>query len=467
MSQGSDKQVPKRMRRAGPEEYENMLFGEEQGNQGFMVDEQVQGPNIFPNAAAAAAPPNLAPNQGQVDRLTNLLNNIIEGQEDETIPPEVGAQDQRRLVTELMAEIERLINAKAEQQQARQQRLRDQQQALMSEAEAEMILQENAQLMNGINRILAGSLARLPRSERLRLNQRILTLISDTVTTHEVNQQLTSEPALSNIQSLFNALITYYTEMASYGYQHAPNILARIGSVVAGTAIIGSTIYTPSTISRTSGSILILLSSYLQSATTTSVGLYFLQRGGLPVQEMMEGIGNQTINCLRTGCNIVASEMTRVWQNSLIALQAYVTEDYENLILDWDSDTQSIITRPRLATISTTSSTISTAQSAQTAIEGILDVPDENLLDLLVNNNNPVPNEINGEEINVNSQLTNSQPDQELTDIDGGKKRKSRRHGKTKKTKKSKKSSKGKTVKRKAKKSIKKKQKKSKTLKKH
>jgi hypothetical protein len=308
--------------------------------------------------------------------------------------------------------------------------------------------------MNQIVQSLASSQARLPRADRLRLNQQILSLITDTITTHEVNQQLQSENTMSNIRSLFNGIITYYTEMASYGYTHAPNFLARMGAIVAGSAIIGSTIFAPSPVTQSPGNLLILLSRYISSATTTATGLYFLQSGGLPVQEMLEGVGGHTINCLRTGCNIIATEMNSIWENSINSLQTFVTDDNEYLF-EWNSDTQSIISRRMSgSSISTTSS----ADSARTAIEGILNVSQENVLNLIGNN---VPGEINVEGVNVDSQLTSS----EFGDIDGGKKRKSRRNGKSKRTKKSKKSIKSKTMKRKGK-SIKRKQMRSKTLKK-
>ena len=158
----------------------------------------------------------------------------------------------------------------------------------MRTREAEMIVQENAELISKIVKALSESQARLPRKERLQLNARIIGTITNAVTTAEVNKELveTSATANNNLKQLFNGLIEYYTEMASYGYERAPDILAKFGSVIAGSAIIGSTIVASSPIQPTDN-LLIFLASYLQTAITTASGLYFLQRGGLPIKQIL------------------------------------------------------------------------------------------------------------------------------------------------------------------------------------
>ena len=287
-------------------------------------------------------------------------------------------------------------------------------------------------------------------SQRIAVNERIIKTITEAVTNQEVIAQLENESmSRENIRGLFNGLITYYTEMASYGYERGPDILAKIGAVIAGSTLIGSTIYSQM---PPSSNLLMLLGRYLTTATTTASGLYFLQQGGLPIRNMLQTVGGQTVRFLQTGCDVVKQEMNKMYGYGLDALGAYVN----NLDFDWNFEDGSV----SISTVSSADSTASTASSAAEAIDEILSVTEEKQKEILLEE--ILEPQIEGEiTINpevVGSQLTDSQnssisdidrdlygdipvtnPDATSNDIDGGRIRKSRRHVKSKQTKKGKK----------------------------
>jgi len=276
------------------------------------------------------------------------------------------------------------------------------------------------EFINSITNALAQSNGRLSRSQRIELNSRIMQLISDSVTSSEmqIELQTNARSVQDNLKGLFNGLIEYYTEMASYGYERAPDILAMMGSIIAGTSIIGSAVMTP--ISQ-SNNILIILASYLQTATVTASGLYFLKQGGLPIKQILGEAGRESVKCIRSGCTIAANTMNNLFTSGLSALGSYVTTDYNNLEINWDS-----------SSVAPSVSSASSASYASSAIKLILDANEEQQLSYILQDQ-------------LQTQPS-SQVDSELTDFnyaadyesDGsalGGRRKSRRHGKSKRTK--------------------------------
>ena len=392
----------------------------------------------------------IEPREDSISKLNEYLQQIIDGQEDVTRPAKQARQEQESIASALITQINQLIVDKEQKQIARQEAAEAQQLAIMDKAEAEEIIRENSELINTITRVLSESQARIPRNQRIAVNERIIKTITEAVTNQEVIAQLENESmSRENIRGLFNGLITYYTEMASYGYERGPDILAKIGAVIAGSTLIGSTIYSQM---PPSSNLLMLLGRYLTTATTTASGLYFLQQGGLPIRNMLQTVGGQTVRCLQTGCDVVKQEMNKMYGYGLDALGAYVN----NLDFDWNFEDGSV----SISTVSSADSTASTASSAAEAIDEILSVTEEKQKEILLEE--ILEPQIEGEiTINpevVGSQLTDSQnssisdidrdlygdipvtnPDATSNDIDGGRIRKSRRHVKSKQTKKGKK----------------------------
>ena len=392
----------------------------------------------------------IEPREDSISKLNEYLQQIIDGQEDVTRPAKQARQEQESIASALITQINQLIVDKEQKQIARQEAAEAQQLAIMDKAEAEEIIRENSELINTITRVLSESQARIPRNQRIAVNERIIKTITEAVTNQEVIAQLENESmSRENIRGLFNGLITYYTEMASYGYERGPDILAKIGAVIAGSTLIGSTIYSQM---PPSSNLLMLLGRYLTTATTTASGLYFLQQGVLPIRNMLQTVGGQTVRCLQTGCDVVKQEMNKMYGYGLDALGAYVN----NLDFDWNFEDGSV----SISTVSSADSTASTASSAAEAIDEILSVTEEKQKEILLEE--ILEPQIEGEiTINpevVGSQLTDSQnssisdidrdlygditvknPDATSNDIDGGRIRKSRRHVKSKQTKKGKK----------------------------
>ena len=200
------------------------------------------------------------PNQQvAVTKLNDYLNQIIEGQEDITQPPEIARAAQIENIDALNDAIMALINAKEERQKASQEAARANEAASIAQEESLGIIRENMEFINSITNALAQSNGRLSRSQRIELNSRIMQLISDSVTSSEmqIELQTNARSVQDNLKGLFNGLIEYYTEMASYGYERAPDILAMMGSIIAGTSIIGSAVMTP--ISQSNNILIILI----------------------------------------------------------------------------------------------------------------------------------------------------------------------------------------------------------------
>ena len=358
------------------------------------------------------------PNQQvAVTKLNDYLNQIIEGQKDITQTPETARAAQIENIDALNNAIMVLINAKEQRQIASQEAARANEAASIAHEESLGIIRENMEFINSITNALAQSDGRLSRSQRIELNSRIMQLISDSVTSSEmqIELQTNTRSVQDNLKGLFNGLIEYYTEMASYGYERAPDILAKMGSIIAGTSIIGSAVMTP--ISQ-SNNILIILASYLQTATVTASGLYFLKQGGLPINQILGEAGSESVKCIRSGCNIAANTMNDLFTSGLSKLGSYVTTDYNNLEINWDS--------------SSVAPSASSASSASSAIKLILDANEEQQISYILQDQ-------------LQTQPS-SQVDSELTDYnypadyesDGsalGGRRKSRRHGKPKRTK--------------------------------
>ena len=363
-----------------------------------------------------AAPP-AAPS---VNQLNQYIQQIIEGQVDVTVPPATAASTARQTAADLMRQLNEIIAQKEQQAEERQAAIAETRRVEMEEVERAQIIDENMRMMTAINAALAESNARLGRTDRLALNARIQQLINDTIIAAEIDEQMEAEarPLRENIRGLYNGLIQYYTEMASYGYQRAPEVLANIGSMLGGTAMLGAAVVGGGT--GGAGGTLMTLANYLGTATITASGLYLLQRGGLPVQDFLQGTGAAARQCIQRRCQQIA-------EYGIQGLTSLINEANERLhtVLEQDSDS-AMSSQSSASSGYSTVSNYSSASSASQAIRRILGPPS-----------------VEQQEREVNEVLGVVPPEEPLTqdpydfaDIDGGRKRKSRRHTKSRKTRK-------------------------------
>jgi hypothetical protein len=321
-----------------------------------------------------------------VPDLNEYLDRIIAGQQDDTIPPGVARAAAQREAEELFDKIDGLITDREAASKIREEQRKAAEAAAMADAQRQSELAEDLEMMNKVNRMLANSNGRLNRNQRIQLHNLIMQTISNTITNDEIKNELEANgaQAQTNIRDLFNALIQYYTEMASYGYERAPVILANIGSIVAGTAIIGGTILTPQ--EGTGGGMLMTLSRFIGPATATASGLYFLQRGGLPIQDMLESLGANTMRCVKAGCEALTEKMGKIYDAGLNSLKTHLNPDYSQFKIDWDASSGNFSVPPSIvpsdeasaaSVAPSTASTTSTAAAAGKKITDILDVDDD------------------------------------------------------------------------------------------
>jgi hypothetical protein len=280
--------------------------------------------------------------QAVVARFDEYLEKLIEGQQD------AAAAAQIENVHSLNDEISTLINQL------------DERLARLRQEESSEIIIANTNFINDVSNTLTQHADRLTEEQRLAINNNVMAVLNGPALSAVIQNELQngSEPVRNNIKGLLYALITYFTEMASYGYERTPEFLAKMGSVVAGTAIIGSAVITP--ISRP-GNLLILLASFLKTSSATLSGLYFLKQGGVPTDQILGKAGKESLKCLQTGCKIAANKMNELFMSGLNVLGDYVvTSDYNNFELNYDSRSNA--------------SVASSASSASSAIKSILDV---------------------------------------------------------------------------------------------
>jgi hypothetical protein len=390
----------------------------------------------------------------EVEDLNRYLERIIEGSRDDTIPPDENARVQREQLSRLNDEINAIIARNEQEAEERERARAAAARAAMAEQEKAQIIAENLNMMNEINAALARSAERLSRTQRIELNNRIISLITNTVTAVQINDELAQDSGTlrENIRGLFNSMIEYYTEMASYGYERSPYILANMGSIVAGTAMLGSAIVAPANFSG-QGGILMFLSRYLGTATVTASGLFFLQRGGLNVTGLLEQVGSSTLSCLQEGCRVISKGMITGFE-SLIQM---ADDHMDNLLSSHDDSSQGSVL-----------SSGSTASSASQSIKLILGVPErEQIAELLNPSDNQrsasqgsaisgitasqgfgsqIPNDFGDEIVTPGIEVGEVQEDKN-SDIDGGRKRKSRRYTKVRKSRKGRKGRKGRVTK--------------------
>ena len=393
-------------------------------------------------STAAPAMPMAIPAPGVQQEITcaqinDMFNALINGpgQDDITDDPIAAASRARYDLSALGNAINELIDVRQERQLEIQRQAAEQTAAEMREIEASQIVDENIQFINAVVDAMTRSQERLGRAERRVLNSRIIKLINDSVTNSEVRRQLEEEGiAGANIRGLFDALIKYCTAMASYTYDNSPTIISNLGSILAGSSIIAGTVCGIGSM-NSGGSLLVFLSQLLQTTSSTAVGLYFLGRGGLPVQRMLQGIGATTVDCLRDTCIRVRNQ----GQQFMTSISQTFNEMLEADTISSESSDSSV-------------STASTAGSAVTRISGILSMPEDRQILLLQNGDfgdrdeslegqEVVINEVDVEEPLTQPSAFGSQP---IEEIDGGRKRKSRRHMKMRRTRKGRKGRRGK-----------------------
>lgn len=348
--------------------------------------------------------------QAVVARFDEYLEKLIEGQQDTTEPPrDAAAAAQIENVHSLNDEISALINQL------------DERLARLRQEESSEIIIANTNFINDVSNTLTQHADRLTAEQRLAINNNVMAVLNGPALSAVIQNELQngSEPVRNNIKGLLYALITYFTEMASYGYERTPEFLAKMGSVVAGTAIIGSAVMTP--IPRP-GNLLILLASFLKTSSATLSGLYFLKQGGVPTDQILGKAGKESLKCLQTGCKIAANKMNELFMSGLNVLGDYVvTSDYNNFELNYDSRSNASV-----------ASSASSASSAASAIKSILDVNEAQQMAYILEDQSQT--QLN---LQVDSDLTdnNYEADYETEGSTFGGRRKSRRHVNLKRTK--------------------------------
>lgn len=369
-------------------------------------------------------------------RLNTLVSNIVKGQVDDSVTASVAKTEAQHQAFALYNELMVIIDERNRELNVRQQQREQEAIASMNEEQAQQIINDNVVMVQRICNAMAKSQERLPRVQRIALTEKIERLITATVTSHDIDEQLKkdSEVIKNNIRGLFNAMITYYAEIASYGYERAPEILTNCSAIIAGAAIIGGSAVSAST-TVIGGNVLTMLASYFTTATATATGLYFLQRGGLPITNILQKIGGDTVECLQSGCEQIGSKISSLCKVGLETASGYlsgqIVDNLSDFQIDYDEMSQSFSIKSD-SSVSSTSSTISSAESVKSGIESIISVPLEEQINSLLNNTRQIPNEIENVDVPLESQLTQS----DFGDIDGGKQRKSRRHMKLKRTRK-------------------------------
>jgi len=378
-------------------------------------------------------------------QINEMFNSLVNGpgQDDMTVVPSDAASRARAELSELGNAINALIEQRERRQLEIQQQMETETATAMREIEASQIVDENIQFIDEVVNAMTRSQQRLERVERIALNRRIIKLINDSVTNSEVRRQLSPNEegiVAANIRGLFDALIKYCTAMASYSYNSAPTIIANLGSILAGSSIIAGTVCGIGSM-NSGGSLLVFLSQLLQTTSSTAVGLYFLGRGGFPVNRMLENIGVTVRECVENACIRVRNQ----GQQFMTSVSQTFNEMLEADTISSESSDSSV-------------STASTAGSAVTRISGILSMPEDRQILLLEERNfDDTDNSLVGRDVVINEEdvtepLTQpsdfgSQPafgSQGIEEIDGGRKRKSRRHMKMRRTRKGRKGRRGK-----------------------
>jgi len=379
-----------------------------------------------------------------VMKLDELVQQIVNGQVDDTKDPDISEEEAVSLANALYAQANAIIAENAAKQKSRQKRLGEAISMEMQQMEAEQITRENLELIQSINKALTSSYGRLNRTQRLALNTSLHSLINNTVTSFESHEQLEydTNQLRENVKGLFNALIQYYTEMASYGYNNSSSVLSKIGSILAGCSMLSGVITTQQTYSQ--GGLLISLSRYLGTTTMVASGLYCLSAGGVPIKDILETIGRNTRECITSrfssGCNLVTGEIQKISETTLTAITYAIAGDYSNFTIDFDDSTGNI-SIVQDTSVASEKSNQSSASEASKQVSAILNVPQEQQVEQLIqtiSTNIPTSVDIQADNLVIQDDLgmyddlnmsqitdeTDSQPNL------GGKKRKSRRHKK-------------------------------------
>lgn len=385
------------------------------------------------------------------EALNSLLQSIFHGLNDPSIPPTEAEKAQLADLDVLNTQLKQKITFDKARREEREKMEQSQAAAEMQKEELKTEMAEVEQMVDEIKKKLISSNAILPRKNRMELSRNMLTLMSNYVTNYQIIQELEQHGGPKrNLDELFNAAIQVITAMASYGYENGPQIAAKIGSLLAGTIIMAGSIYATSQTVPDNCGALILLSKYMQSATTTAGGLYFLQRGGVDVTGMLEGIGGRTRECLRDGCQRIKNSLTDFLQAGIHALE----NQYDVFSDNYSTESkQSGETNVSNAGASVAILDLGINTSDEDKIEQILDgsVPEIGYA--------PIPDSIAQFSQGTNiSGLTGdgsqgfddsqgygfAPPNSLASGINGGRKRKSRRHMKSKRTRKGRKGRRGK-----------------------
>ena len=166
-------------------------------------------------------------------------------------------------------------------------------------------------MLNDLNYEMSNTDETLTNNEREMLTRILVKKIRDAITIKQQIVELEKEGmGVDAMKQIFQELIKYYTSLAYYGYEKAPEVLTQIGALLAGSAIIGATMSSSSSsaVSAVSnavslvrqGELLSLFSTYLPSTASYMAGAYLLKQGG--IDKPVEEIASQIVSCTQDGC---------------------------------------------------------------------------------------------------------------------------------------------------------------------
>jgi hypothetical protein len=222
--------------------------------------------------------------------------------------------------------------------------------------------QEAAQMCSELSEAMATTSSELTPRQRKEILEKHMNTIAAMLNNMDKKSHKKQKNYLVNFKQdaakiLFDEIIKVYTEMSSYAYTNPGEILAKFGAAIAGTAMIGSTVYSLGSSNITNpAEVLISLASRFPKSTAVISGLYCLNVAGLTIPQPV-------VNCVKTSCTLVQQNLKSVVKSSFNLLKDYVskklTDDYSSITISSDS----------------TSSRASTASTTGEAIAEILNTP--------------------------------------------------------------------------------------------
>ena len=283
------------------------------------------------------------------DEFNQILNKIM--QTNLTVTPASKIQeDIDKYILSASEEMAKLITtANAMQKQREVEELEK-----MNDQERMMRLERNKRFLNELNTFFEDErYDELPNAFKTVIEQQIKHILQDAIAeAYSLKNTEKNNTFLTNLKSLFNSIITFYTEITTTVVKKTPEVAAKIGSGIAGVAIIGAAASIPMG-TTDNATLLMQLANYLSTSITTGVGLYFLRNAGINVENMLENLGKGATGCVSGITQLIDDGITGAYKTGITKLHELLNQQDV-----WD-DSQSSIDIS-VTTASSTASTIIT-----------------------------------------------------------------------------------------------------------